>query len=372
MARFAILALLVAVALVLHTFALPVPVWRTGERPASPLGLLPADSVPPASARIWIDTDAACGAGPRTDPDDCLALLLLAGDSRLEIVGISTVFGNAPLPVTDSITRALVAELATDNADPVPVFRGAGGPADRSATPAISALRSALEAGPLTIVALGPLTNVASALEGRLDLLRHIARIVAVMGGHPGHLFHPAEGAGGGILFGHGPIFRDLNVVLDRDAVSQVLRGGLPLLLVPYEAARQIELLGGDLDRIALRGGAAAWVVARSRGWLDYWRRDIGRQGFYPFDLVAALQLVEPAALRCARVRAWLGRDPTMHWPFPREGKLLVTSPSDTASGEARGPAMYCPQLAPGAATSLRARLDRAHRTRESTSDLTH
>ena len=45
--------------------------------------------------RIWIDTDAACGATTRTDPDDCLAILWLA-ERGVDIIGISTSFGNAP------------------------------------------------------------------------------------------------------------------------------------------------------------------------------------------------------------------------------------------------------------------------------------
>lgn len=156
MVRFVALGVLVALALLLLTFALPVPVWRTGELPATPLDLLPAESIPPAPGRIWIDTDAACGVAARTDPDDCCALLLLAGDARLDIVGVSTVFGNARLPLTDSVTRALVGRLAIDRARPIPVFRGASGPDHHSPTPAVSALRSALQGGPLTVVALGP------------------------------------------------------------------------------------------------------------------------------------------------------------------------------------------------------------------------
>lgn len=39
------------------------------------------------------------------------------------------------------------------------------------------------------------------------------------------------------MLFGHGPIFRDLNAVLDPQAVSVVLASGIPRVLVPYTAA---------------------------------------------------------------------------------------------------------------------------------------
>ena len=54
---------------------------------------------------VWIDTDAACGHRATADPDDCFALLVLVGASELAVVGVSTVFGNAPLEDTDRITR---------------------------------------------------------------------------------------------------------------------------------------------------------------------------------------------------------------------------------------------------------------------------
>lgn len=45
--------------------------------------------------RVWTDTDAACGTGPRVDPDDCLAFQALIEDSRINVVGVSTGMGNA-------------------------------------------------------------------------------------------------------------------------------------------------------------------------------------------------------------------------------------------------------------------------------------
>ncbi len=64
--------------------------------------------------RVWVDTDAACGTGQRRDPDDCLALLSLAGAADIDIAGISTVFGNAPVSEADQVMRALVQALAGD------------------------------------------------------------------------------------------------------------------------------------------------------------------------------------------------------------------------------------------------------------------
>jgi inosine-uridine nucleoside N-ribohydrolase len=312
-------------AALLGTLALPVREWRTGDRGLMPLDKAPERAAPPWPGRLWIDTDAACGHGPRTDPDDCLAIALLARAPGVQIAGISTVAGNAPLEVVERTTRALVAQLGLR----VPVHAGPAG------------LRAALEEGAATIIALGPLTNLSAVLREHPALAARISRLIAVMGRRPGHLFHPSEGSGRGMLFGHGPVFRDFNFVLDIGAASHVLALAVPASLVPYDAARGIELTAADLDRLQTAGGAAAWAAQRARPWLDYWRTDIGRAGFYPFDLIAAAYVLEPSSFRCTPVRARIGPDPTLFRPFARATALVVeadSSPSATLyCGRTRG-----------------------------------
>lgn len=325
-------AIVLAVLLV-GSLALPIRAWRTGEPPAAPLPLAPAPPLGPRPLRIWIDTDAACGHGDRTDSDDCLAILLLARSGAVEIVGISTVFGNAPRAVTDSTTRALVAAIGAEPT--VPVHRGAA---------AVAALRRALEAEPLVIVALGPLTNVAAALRDRPGLRPRVARLVAVMGRRRGHLFHPVEGGTARTLLGHGPVFRDFNFSQDPAAATELLGQELPWTLVPYEAARQIVWTGAELEAMRAAGGAAAWVAKRSEGWLRYWRDDIGKAGFYPFDLIAAAYAIDPALLRCAEVIAWSGRDAGLLGLLSRRG-LFAARDSVPHDAVAAAPALYCPAI---------------------------
>lgn len=125
-----IIALLVTGAL-----ALPVSLWRTGEVSLPELVYSPSSRGAAQLARIWIDADAACGTGQHRDPDDCLALLSLATASNINIVGISTVFGNAPVSETDPVMRALVQVSTVDpprrNSAPLPVFKGCGAVAPR-------------------------------------------------------------------------------------------------------------------------------------------------------------------------------------------------------------------------------------------------
>ena len=68
--------------------------WQTGRLDLAPLVLVPGGPAVAPTGRIWIDTDAACGAAGRTDPDDCLAILRLVSRGA-NIVGVSTSFGNA-------------------------------------------------------------------------------------------------------------------------------------------------------------------------------------------------------------------------------------------------------------------------------------
>ena len=235
----------------------PTAEWRNGERFDNRFSDRPEVALSGPPARIWIDTDAACGAGKRVDPDDCLAILHLANGP--EIAGISTVFGNAPLEITDATTRRLAHGLG----EGLNVHRGAAEPLpDAPPTAAAHALAEALEAGPLTIVTLGPLTNIAAALDARPDLRANVDRIVAVMGRRRGHVFHPSEGNGLGILLGHGPVFRDFNVAQDPKAVATVLAMDVPLVLVPYEAARRIEIDAASLRRLARFGGRSPVVAA--------------------------------------------------------------------------------------------------------------
>ena len=334
--------MLVVIALLLLTFALPVRVWRTGELPAAPLPLVPGDSAT-HPRRIWIDTDAACGLGRRTDPDDCFAILLLITAPGVTVAGISTVHGNAPLAETDSVTRELVRQLPADGRPHV--YRGHAGAGDSHPAPADIALARALAEGPLTVVALGPLTNIApvSALPTAEGL-----DVVAVMGRRPGHLFHPSEGAGGGMLLGHGPVFTDFNFAQDPAAAARTLRSGVPLTLVPYDAAREISLAAADLERIADASRPGAWIAERAREWLGYWNEDIGRQGFYPFDLVGAAFVLRPDLFGCARAAGWIGKDRRMWGWLGRPTGFLVDVAVDSAvEARASGPVRYCPELSP-------------------------
>ena len=344
--RRALIGLATLAALALLTLALPVPAWRTGRGGIEPIALAPAGAYAATGSRVWIDTDAACGAGRRTDPDDCLALLALLRADGLRIAGISTVFGNAPLDVTDRTARELTRRLAGEGMQVPAVRRGLAAAIDRdpAATPAQAALRAALAEAPLVIVALGPLSNIAAVLRDAPALRAHVERLVVVMGQRPGHVFHPAEGGTARMLLGHGPVFRDFNFVGDAKAAATILALGVPLVLVPYEAAQAVEITAADLDAMSRDGAAARWVAAGSRAWLDFWRGEIGQRGFFAFDLVAAAYLLHPQRFRCAAVRAGIEARPWwLRWLLGDAG-LFVARLGDEGPRDAPERVIYCPR----------------------------
>lgn len=271
----------------------------------------PASHVSPVVAapaqgprRVWIDTDLACGAGKTADVDDCWALGLALRSPEIEVRGISTVFGNRLADETRGngqradIAREILA--LTDRA--APVFPGSERATDTYArvTPASEAMAAALQREPLTIVALGPAANVAALLAQHPELAANIERIVMIAGKSPGRLFHPGKH-----WWFH---FGDFNVSQDVAAVRTVLRSGVPITLVPFDLAMQVEVGGTDLERLHDSSRLARWLATESQGWLAFWQGELmHKRGFAPFDALAIGLLVRPELFDCADLRARIG-----------------------------------------------------------------
>jgi inosine-uridine nucleoside N-ribohydrolase len=352
--RVAVPLSLLATVLLAIACTVPVRNWRTGEAENRPLSLTLGGPHVDRPSRVWIDTDAACTGG-NADPDDCFAMLILMNSPDVEIVGISTVFGNAPLSVVDRTTRDLVRRVVGSSKILVHSGSSTAFEAERTTTiePAHAALERALEGGPLTIVCLGPLTNVAATVRRRPDLADNIGLLVAVMGRRPGHVFHPAEGrSSSGMLFGHGPIFRDFNFSEDRTSASIVLELVERISLTPYAAAREVMVARRDLARMKSGPRTAAWLAEKAEPWLDYWEGDIGLAGFYPFDALAALYVMHPRQFNCAKATAWIAEDerlPVLWRVALGSTGLLVGLNSDRPQiSRASGSVTYCGAVGDG------------------------
>lgn len=267
-----------------------------------------------AATDVWLDVDTAIGQ-PARDVDDGLALVMALRSPRLAVRGVSATFGNAGLATAISTSREVLDRFG---APMLEVHAGATAASDLGTeTPAVRAMAAALAERPLTLLALGPLTNVATLLRRHSELHARIQRIVMVAGRRPGQRFAIAPG--------HWHTFPDLNLELDPAAMAEVLASSVPLVLAPWEVASRVWITPGDLDRLQGSGEHGAWLAGRSRLWSGMWTWLLDAPGFNPFDTLAIGYVAHPELFATEQVALSLD-----------EARLLARP----VSGVAR--AVYC------------------------------
>ena len=237
---------------------------------------------------LWIDTDAACGSSAFADADDCWALALALRSDEVAVRGISAVSG----AVKAGEAARLAGEVARRFGHDGEVHQGAVRKNHRP-TAASRALAAALERERLSIVALGPLTNIAALLVNRPDLAARIARVVAVFGTPPGIATSDRL-----------TDYRNYNAAADTKSVAALMRAEVELVVVPLDAGRAAVLTDTALDRAAAGGAEAAWLAEGSRGWLHVWRDRIGEAGAFPAAGAAVAYLTDRELLDCRPTRA--------------------------------------------------------------------
>lgn len=259
---------------------------------------------PPASLRrrpILIDTD--------TGVDDALALCLALRSPEVEVVGITTVAGNVevdrctrnvhslidrlrigpPPPIIAGAPRPAVLPLVT-----APEVHGRGGmgsltlayapPVRGSARRAAEFIASAAArfGRELTIVAVGPLTNLAEAYRIAPVAMRNVGRLISMGGAFnvPGNT---------------GPV-AEFNYFVDPHAVATVLRRASQLLIVPLDVTEQIVLKWSEVERRTARRDRR-WMRRLLQGYMDYHRLTEGFHGAYLHDPVAVAEAIRPGLL---------------------------------------------------------------------------
>lgn len=219
-----------------------------------------------------------------TDPgqDDAIAILLALASPEIELLGLTCVAGNVPLPLTVKNART-ICELAgrTD----VAIHAGCERPLRRELVTAehvhgktgldgmtlpdptmplaeghavdfiVETLRRE-PSGTVTLCPIGPLTNIATAFRAAPDIVPRIRRIVLM----------------GGAYFEVGNITpaAEFNIYVDPEAADIVFRAGVPLVVMPLDVTHKALTTRPRIEAFRALGTRVGEAVA---GWTDFFER---------------------------------------------------------------------------------------------------
>lgn len=275
-----------------------------------------------------------------TDPgvDDAMAFFFALASPELALAGVTTVFGNGGTRIT---TRNALRLVETAGRSDVPVVAGAekpllhpyrgraghvhgadglgeaGLPAPRGAAQPGRAARFLADQvmaapGAITIIAVGPLTNLALAVSLEPDMA-HAVREVVVMGGaaaRPGNASPVAEA----------------NILNDAAAARIVFQAGWPLTMVGLDVTCATVMSPAYLQELGAIGNPATDFIARIAPFYLNFHRTQGVEGIYVHDSSAIAYAVDASLFtaQAAPVHVCVGDDRTNgqtipdwrgHWP---------------------------------------------------------
>jgi inosine-uridine nucleoside N-ribohydrolase len=239
--------------------------------------------------------------------DDALALLLVVASPELELLGVTTVAGNQTVNKT---TANALRVLALAGREDVRVARGADRPlvgellvaddahgdsglgglvlpepkTEPAKEHAVDFLAEQLLGAdrPITLFALGPLTNLALLLALHPDATRGIERIVLM---------------GGAIGEGNQTASAEFNIWIDPEAAASVFQSGLDVTMVGLDVTNRAVLTPQDADR--LRGGGPVGAAAATMldFYLGFYETAYEHGGAPIHDAVAVAQALGPGVV---------------------------------------------------------------------------
>lgn len=247
-----------------------------------------------------------------TDPgiDDALAIALAFASPEVDVLGITSVGGNTGIEhTTDNAVRLLhllerddvpvaagaATPLVRADSHPDPSTHGADGfggvvlePAPRGADQrsAVALMVDLIEASaePVTLVAIGPLTNVAVLSAAHPATFAKLERIV-IMGG-------------GARVLGNVTPTAEFNIWFDPEAAARVFSAGVPITMVGLDVTTQA--VTAPDDWLPLRGGGALSraVLGMVDFYTDYHRKQYGTSDTAQHDSLAVAAVIQPGLVR--------------------------------------------------------------------------
>ena len=260
---------------------------------------------------LIIDTDVALGVifedRPR-DIDDGFAIVEAINSAEIDLLAVTTVFGNGPHAEVNRVANEIV-QLKQAS---VPVYPGAHQPLPETGdlpepNDAVVQMARILEDNRAHIAAIGPLTNLGLLAHHYPERLANIESVIIVAGRSEGVVFNIGD---------VGPV-RDFNFENDVRAAQLLLRCGVPLVLAGFELTSQVVVTEADLAVIAQSSSpTAAYFHENSLAWCRYWTTRFPLDaGFHPWDSAAISWLKHPEYF-VTQPRGWRIRkmEDNVHW----------------------------------------------------------
>lgn len=225
--------------------------------------------------KVWIDTDIAIGKFGR-DVDDGIALIMALKSDKLEIMGISLVrWPNYGYKVTQKLLGWY------NNGPEIPVYKGvtSANLTNYDQNEAVDAMAEALRKHEMTIIALGPVSNIALMLQKYPELAPRIKNVVWCAGRQANQKFAPGNGKVN---------VCDCNFEEDPEAAQILIDSDINITLSGYEPASNIYLSKTDIAPLKSSNHKGdRWLYKQLSKWLKIWRIGIGStEGFIPFDAI--------------------------------------------------------------------------------------
>ena len=237
--------------------------------------------------RIWLDTDIMVGMPDKKgarEVDDAIALMMaLRHSDKVQLVGISTV---TYVDYGHDVTQKLLGYY-NKTGRTIPVYRGSDTLRDVGReTDASRAMAEALRKESMPILAIGPLTNVATVLKNHPELAKRIESVVVCAGRTPGLAFRPGLER---LTVG------DYNFEKDPDAFRILFDSGVKVVLSGYECSVYTFLGRTDLDFLAQGSAGDQWLSKTLRPWQLLNKTLFGVDGFVPWDTTPLGYLTHPS-----------------------------------------------------------------------------